>query len=82
MQLAARLANVRALHAAFAMEYSGDDLRSPGMMPDISSPQQTFTWTSGEEIQVPDCEKSTVQVLSSAESSSNASASHYEIMTA
>ena len=48
--------------------------------PDNFGLQQTFTWTGGEDIL--DCDKSTVQVQPSVESSSNASASHYEIMTA
>ena len=57
----------------------------PGMMPcfpDYFSQMPTFTWTGGEYIT--DCDKSLVQVQPSVtvESSSNASASHYEIMTA
>ena len=49
-------------------------------MTDDLSQILTFTWTGGECI--PDCDKSTFQVQSSVESSSNASASHDEIMTA
>ena len=48
--------------------------------PDDFSQMQTFKWTGKEYI--PDCDKSTVQVQPSVESSSNASASHYETMTA
>ena len=81
-----RLADVRALRAASAMGYC-NHLRSPGMMlqadfPDIYSPHPTLTWTSREDIQVPECDKSTVQLQQSVESSSNVLASHYEIMTA
>ena len=76
MQLNARLANARALSAASAMECC-DYLQSPGMMPCfLDDFSQMPTWTGGEDI--PDCDKSTASV----ESSSNASASHYEIMTA
>ena len=42
--------------------------------------QLTFTWTGGEDI--PDSDKSTIQVQPSVESSSNALSSHCEIMTA
>ena len=48
--------------------------------PDDFIQMPTLTWTGGEYI--PDCDKSTVQVQPSVESCSNASASHYEIMTA
>ena len=84
MRLNARLADARARRAASAAEYC-DYLQSPGMtrtpfFPDDFSQMPTFTWTGGKYI--PDCDKSTVQVLSSVESSLNALASHYEIMTA
>ena len=78
-----RIPNLAAAQsAAFAIEYC-NHLLSPCMMPDlpdISSPQPTFTWTGGEDIS--DCYKSSFQVQPSAKSSSNALASHYEIMTA
>ena len=82
MRLEARLADVCALRAASAVDYC-DYLQSPGMrpcFPDDFSQMQTFTWTGGEY--TPDCDKSTVQVQPSVESSSNASASHYKITTA
>ena len=49
MRVEARLTDARALRAASAMEYC-DSLQSSSMMPDfqdISSLQQTFTWTGG-----------------------------------
>ena len=53
----------------------------------ILSQQPTSTWSqchgqAGRTFQSPDCYKSTVQVQPSVEISLNASASHYEIMTA
>ena len=82
MPLEALLADVRALRADSAMEYC-NYLRSPGMksyFQDIFGLQPTFTWSCGEDI--PDCDKSIVPVQPSVESSSNASASHYEIIKA
>ena len=82
MPLEALLADVRALRADSAMEYC-NYLRSPGMksyFQDIFGLQPTFTWSCGEDI--PDCDKSIVPVQPSVESSSNASGSHCEIMTA
>ena len=82
MRLNARLADARALRAASATE-NCDYLQSPGMtpcFPDDFSQMPTFTWTGWEWRGY--CDEPTPLVQPSVESSSNTSASHYEIMTA
>ena len=74
-RLEARLADVRALRAASAVEYY-DYLQSPGMIPgfpDEFGQMPTFTWTVHSRLweYIPDCDKSTVQVQPSVQSSSN-----------
>ena len=85
MRLNARLADARALRAASAVE-SCDYLQSPGMtpcFPDDFSQMPTFTWTGLDSWEyLPDCDEPTALVQPNVESSSNASASHYEVMTA